>query len=323
MDLFLPLQFLANFISYRLLSLSPQGHLGQAFNFFLYDSLKIIILLVLVNYFMAIVRHYLPITSIKTILTSRHWYGLDYFLAAVFGVVTPFCSCSSIPLFVGFVSSGVPLGVTLAFLITSPLVNEASLVIFPAMFGLKFTLLYNLSGILVGVLGGLVIQQFKLERYLEPTLLNPKSPTTSSFLTLKKEKVPLKLWWSQSWAITKSLIPYILLGIAIGALIHGYIPANFFEKYLVGNSWWSVPLATLLGVPFYANSMGIIPIMASLIGKGIPVGTILAFTTATVTLSIPEALILKKVMKPPLLLVFFGVTTLGIMVLGFLFNVIY
>jgi uncharacterized protein len=324
MDIFSPVQQLSDTITLNLLSLPKDSHFAGSLNFFITDAIKIGILLLVINYIMAIVRHLLPVNRIRQVLTSRNWYGLDYLLAAFFGVVTPFCSCSSIPLFIGFVGAGVPIGVTFAFLITSPLVNEASLVLFPALFGLKVTIVYNLVGIAIGVIGGMIIQKLGMEKYIEPSLLKFKSREE---IETKSEKLKLSkllwLWWSEGWEITKSLLPYVLLGVGVGALIHGFIPANFFERYLSGNQWWSVPVATLVGIPLYANSVSVIPIMQVLVSKGVSLGTALTFMTATVTLSIPEALILKKAMKLPLLLTFFGITTLGIMVLGYLFNILF
>lgn len=321
MDIFYPIQQFANLIIYDALSLQKGSHLADSINFFLYDSIKIIALLLVINCLMAVIRYYLPVEKIRKILTSRNWYGLDYLLAALFGVVTPFCSCSSIPLFIGFVSAGIPLGVTFAFLITSPLVNEASLALFPALFGWKMTIIYNITGVLVGVAGGMIIQKLKMEKYVEPTLLKFKPAVDNEG---KREKIKLSklisIWWFEGWQITKSLIPYVLAGIGIGAVIHGFVPAGFFEQYLSSKQWWAVPVATLVGVPLYANSVGVIPIMEVLIRKGVSLGTALAFMTATVTLSIPEALILKKAMKHPLLLTFFGITTVGIMLIGYLFN---
>jgi uncharacterized membrane protein YraQ (UPF0718 family) len=323
MSIFSPVQSLANLITYRWLNLSSTSHLAGSLNFFIFDTIKIFFLLIIINYLMAIVRYYLPVNKIKKILTSHRWYGLDYLLAALLGVVTPFCSCSSIPLFIGFVSAGIPLGVTFAFLITSPLVNEASLALFPAMFGLKISIIYNLAGVVVGMLGGMIIQKLKMEKYIEPAFLKLKSQAGLETENRRSEsKQRIKFWWSEGWTISKSILPYILLGVGVGALIHGFVPANFFEKYLAGNQWWSVPAATLLGVPFYANSVSVIPVIEALVSKGVSLGTALAFMTATVTLSIPEALILKKAMKLPLLLTFFGITTIGIMLIGYLFNLI-
>ncbi len=324
-NLFSPLQALADLVTYRLLTIAQGSYWGNAVNFFVYDVLKIGLLLLVINYLMAITRYYFPMEKVRDLLIKRRWFGLDYLLAAVLGMVTPFCSCSSIPLFIGFVGAGIPLGVTFAFLIASPLINESSLFLFPALFGWKVSLFYNLMGIGIAVLGGLLIQKLHLEKYIEPSLLKFKNRAQVVMENQgmePKRKELLKLWWEDGSAITKKIYPYVILGVAVGAAIHGFVPQTLIEKYLGMKAWWSVPAATLLGVPLYANSVSIIPVMEALVGKGVPMGTALAFMTATVTLSIPEALILKKAMKWPLLLAFFGITVVGIMVMGYLFNVI-
>jgi len=323
MDIFYPIQILANFITQDWLNLSHDSYIGSALNFFIYDTIKIGILLVLINYLMAVTRYYFPTEKVKDILTKRRWFGLDYLFAAILGVITPFCACSSIPLFIGFVSAGIPLGVTFAFLIASPLVNESSLILFPALFGLKTTIIYNAVGIFIAVIGGLIIHKLHLEKYVNQQLLKFKS--SSDFQTENNnQKMELKkllsYWWTDGFIITKSIFPYVVLGVAIGSIIHGFVPAILVEKYLGIKAWWVVPMATLLGVPLYANSVSVIPIVEALVGKGIPIGTALAFMTATVTLSIPEALILKKAMKWQLLAVFFGITIVGIILIGYLFN---
>ncbi len=325
MDIFYPVQLLADFVSGTIFNLAKDSYLGSAVNFFVYDSIKIGLLLIVINYVMAITRYYLPIEKLKNILTSRKWYGLDYLLAAILGVITPFCSCSSIPLFIGFLSAGIPIGVTFAFLISSPLVNEASLVLFPSMFGMKITVIYNLIGIVVSVLGGMLIQKLHVEKYVNSDLLKFKSrkeveqENNGKKLGIKKL---LKYFWQDGFKITKSIFPYVLLGVGIGALIHGFVPADLIERYLSIKSWWVIPIATILGTPLYANSVGVLPVMEALVGKGIPLGTALAFMTATVTLSIPEALILKKAMNWKLLAIFFGITVIGIMLIGYIFNLI-
>jgi len=302
---------------------SPGQGLTDAVNFFIYDTIKIGLLLLVINYLMAITRYYFPMEKVREILTKRRWFGLDYLFAALLGVVTPFCSCSSIPLFIGFVGAGIPLGVTFAFLISSPLINEASLYLFPAIFGMRVTVIYNLVGIGVAMVGGMAIHKLKMERFVKTELLKFKSR-----LQVEAEnggdRIPfgqlLSYWWKDGILITKQVFPYVVLGVAIGALIHGFVPASLAEKYLSRRSWWTVPLATLLGAPLYANSVSVIPVMEALVGKGVPIGTALAFMTSIVTLSIPEGLILKKVMRWQLLATFFGITTLGIMVMGYLLN---
>jgi len=291
----------------------------EAINFFVYDTIKIGVLLILINFVMAMTRYYFPTDKVRDLLTKRRWYGFDYLLAALLGVVTPFCSCSSIPLFIGFLSAGIPLGVTFAFLIASPLVNESSLILFPALFGLKTTIIYNVVGIAVAVVGGIVIEKLHLEKYVNQELLKFGRINKTESEKINFNKL-LLFWWKEGWNITKTIFPYVILGVGIGAMIHGFVPQTLIEKYLGIKAWYVVPMATLLGVPLYANSVTIIPIIESLVGKGIPLGTALAFMTATVTLSIPEALILKRAMKWQLLAIFFGITTLGIMLIGYIFN---
>lgn len=297
--------------------------IASALNFFIYDSIKILLLLIVINYIMAIVRHFLPLEKMRGFLSSRKWYGFDYLLASVFGAITPFCSCSSIPLFVGFVSAGIPLGVTFSFLITSPLVNEAALVLFVSLFGWKITLFYTIAGVLLGVVGGVILSKLRMEKYIEPFVFATK---TSSDIAIEHKKYnPWQLqsrFWSEAFTITKQIAPYVLAGIAIGALIHGFIPTGFFEKYITKDNFFAVPLATLIAIPMYSNATGVIPVIQALIDKGIPLGTALAFMMAVVGLSLPEALILKKVMKLPLLAAFFGIVAVGIMIIGYLFNAI-
>ncbi len=325
MDIFKPVQQLADIATYQWFHIVPHSYWGDTINFFVYDTIKIGLLLVVINYVMAITRFYFPMEKVRDILTKRRWFGLDYLFAALLGVVTPFCSCSSIPLFIGFVGAGIPLGVTFAFLIASPLVNESSLYLFPAMFGMKVTIIYNLVGMAIAILGGMLIQRLHLEKYIKPELLKFKSrqqveeENDGKSLPLKEQ---LKYFWEDGMNITKTVFPYVLLGVGVGALIHGFVPASLVAKYLSSKSWWAVPVATLLGAPLYANSVSVIPVMEALVGKGVPLGTALAFMTAIVTVSIPESMILKKVMKWQLLAWFFGISLIGIMIMGYIFNAI-
>ncbi|MCX6704399.1 MAG: permease [Candidatus Woesebacteria bacterium] len=326
MDIFKPIQVLSDIVTFQWLHIVPHSYWGDTVNFFIYDTIKIGLLLVVINYVMAITRYYFPMEKVRDILTKRHWFGLDYLFAALLGVITPFCSCSSIPLFIGFVGAGIPLGVTFAFLIASPLVNESSLYLFPAMFGMKVTILYNLVGIVIAILGGMLIQKLHVERYIKPELLRFKSrkdiEAEYGGFSLPFKKI-ITYFWKDGMMITKQIFPYVVLGVSIGALIHGFVPASFVEKYLAIRTWWAVPLATLLGAPLYANSVSVIPVMQALVEKGVPLGTALAFMTAIVTVSIPEALILKKVMRWQLLAMFLGITIVGIMIIGYIFNLIY
>jgi len=323
MDIFSPIRGFADAVTFSGLNIARGTYWGDSVNFFIYDTIKIGLLLVVINLAMAAIRYYFPMEKVRDILTKRRWFGLVYLFAALLGVVTPFCSCSSIPLFIGFLGAGIPLGVTFAFLISSPLINESSLYLFPALFGMKVTLIYNLVGVSVAIVGGMLIQRLKLDRFVKPELLKFKSRQQVESESGGKRlstKALLSYWWKDGMQITRQVFPYVLIGVAVGALIHGFIPAGLVEKYLSSRSWWTVPLATLFGAPLYANSVSIIPIMEALIGKGVPLGTALAFMTAIVTLSVPEALILKKVMRWQLLTAFFGITTVGIILMGYLLN---
>jgi len=323
MDIFAPAQWLADRATYDWLGIGAQSYLGHAVNFFVYDVIKITLLLIVINFVMAVTRYYFPIEKVRDILTRRRWYGLDYLLAALLGVVTPFCACSSIPLFIGFLGAGIPLGVTFAFLISSPLVNEASLALFPAMFGMEVTVAYHVVGIAISMAGGYLIQRLRLERFVDQTLLKLRPGQNAP--TEKGKPAPplrarLRFWFADGMAITREVLPYVVLGVSIGALIHGFVPASLIERTLANPAWFMVPLATIIGVPLYANSVSVIPVMEALVGKGVPIGTALAFMTATVTLALPQAMILKKVMRWQLLFAFYGITIVGIILMGYLFN---
>jgi len=319
--MFYPIQLFADWLTYNLFGLVQNSRLGTSVNFFVYDSLKILILLLIINYFMAIVRHYFPVEKLKDFLASRKWYGADYFLGSFFGTITPFCSCSSIPLFIGFLEAGIPLGVTMSFLITSPLVNQVAVVLFAGLFGWKVTILYVIAAVLLGVVGGFILGKLKLEKYVADYVWQIKSQKID--LEQKKEtwQKLLKIFWKEGWVFTKKIIWYVLIGIGVGAVIHGFVPAGFFEHYITAENLFAVPIATILAVPMYANAVGVIPIMQSLVEKGIPLGTAMAFMMAVVGLSLPEALILKRVMKMKLLAYFFGITTINIIIIGYLFNI--
>lgn len=324
MDIFAPIQVFADLATYGWLGIARETFLGHAVNYFIYDMVKIGLLLIVINYLMAITRYYFPMETVKNILTKRRWFGIDYLFAALLGVVTPFCSCSSIPLFIGFVGAGIPLGVTFAFLIASPLINEASLYLFPAIFGIKVTLIYNVLGIVVAMLGGMLIQHLHLEKYVAPDLTARKSfvKINSGKGSAPSPKELALFWWEDGFAITRKILPYLALGVGIGAFIHGFVPASFAEQYLSSKEWWAVPVAVLLGAPLYANSVGVIPIMQALIEKGVPIGTALAFMTSIVTVSLPELMILKKAMRWQLLAIFMGITLAGIVLMGYVMNML-
>jgi len=325
MDIFQPIQWFADLATYKWFQITPNSYLGETINFFIYDVIKIGALMVVINTIVTVTNYYFPMEKVRNILAKRRLYGLDYFLAALLGVVTPFCSCSSIPLFIGFISAKIPLGVTFAFLISSPLINEASLYLFPSIFGLKVTILYNVVGVLIAIFGGIIIQKLNMEKYIRPEFLKFKTRVQVE-AEYEGEKVPFKelivLWRGQVWDITMKVFPYVLIGVGVGALIHGYVPESLVANYLTSKAWWVVPVSVLIGTPLYTNSIGVIPVVEALINKGVPMGTALSFMTASTTLSIPSGLMLFKLMKKELLFTFFGIAIIGIIFMAYLFNAI-
>jgi len=323
--MFIWTQKFADWLVFDLFKLSTESHLADALNFFIYDSIKILILLTIIIFLMGIINSYFPVEKVRNFLSNKKLHGLDYLMASLFGVVTPFCSCSSIPLFIGFVKGGIPLGVTLAYLVTSPLVNEVAIGLFLGLFGIKITVIYVISGILLGMISGAILQTFKLEKYLTPwvkNILANNENEQNALLNQKQsffEKIPGI--WKDVLSILKGVTPYVLIGIAIGGFMHGYIPENFFEKYLSKDNFFAVPVATLLAVPMYSNASGVLPVVQVLVSKGVPIGTAIAFMMGVVGLSTPEAMLLKKVMTIKLIGIFFGTVTVCIIISGYLFNI--
>lgn len=320
------IQHIADWIVFDKLHLEKGQHLAEALNFFIYDTTKILLLLFVIIFFMGIINSYFPIDKVRNFLSRNKLYGFEYLMASLFGVVTPFCSCSSVPLFIGFVKGGIPLGVTFAFLVTSPLVNEVAIGLFIGLFGVKTTAIYVVSGVLLGSISGVILQKLKLERYLTPwvkQILANAQKEQDAFIAEKQTfKQRLPIIWSEVLNILKGVVPYVIVGIAIGGLMHGYIPEGFFEKYMSKDNLFAVPLATILAVPMYSNASGILPIVQVLVAKGIPIGTAIAFMMGVVGLSLPEAMLLKKVMTFKLIGIFFGVVTICIIISGYLFNII-
>jgi uncharacterized membrane protein YraQ (UPF0718 family) len=275
---------------------------------------------------MNFVNTYLPIEKIRSFLLNKNLFGFQYLLASFFGAVTPFCSCSSVPLFIGFVKGGIPLGVTFSFLITSPLVNEVAVAMFIGIFGFKVTAIYVASGILVGMFAGFVLGKLNQEKYLSDWVKDILNKSISNQRTYIAETnsifQKISIASGESLQIIKGIFIYILIGIAIGAAIHGYIPNDFFVQYISRDNLFAIPMAVIVGIPLYSNAAGIIPIIQVLVAKGIPLGTALAFMMAVVGLSLPEAMLLKKVMQIRLLVTFFSVVGICSMILGYFFNMI-
>lgn len=317
---------IADWFVFSVLGMNKESHLAEALNFFIYDTTKILILLFIIIFLMGIVNSYFPIDKVRNYLSRKKLYGFEYLMASLFGVVTPFCSCSSVPLFIGFVRGGIPLGVTFSFLITSPLVNEVAIGLFVGLFGLKTTLIYIVSGILLGTISGVILQKLKLETFLTPWVKDVLANAQQEQETFQEEKTPFKqrlpIIWDEVMKILKGVVPYVIVGIAIGGLMHGYIPEGFFEQYMSKDNLFAVPLATIFAIPMYSNASGILPVVQVLVAKGIPLGTAIAFMMGVVGLSLPEAMLLKKVMTFKLIGVFFGVVAICIIISGYLFNII-
>ncbi|MEX2604385.1 MAG: permease [Gracilimonas sp.] len=319
------IQHLADWLIYSLFSIGANTQLGEALNFFVYDTIKILILLFVIVFIMGIVNAYFPVERLKSYLHRKKLFGLEYFFASLFGAVTPFCSCSSVPLFIGFVQGGIPLGVTFSFLITSPLVNEIAIAMFLGMFGVKATLIYAGSGILLGTIGGWILGKFNLEpllsEWVQKIIANAQDSKASFEQAKQTFTQRLPEITRSAWGIVNSVLIYVIIGIGIGAAMHGYVPENFFTEYLGNGEWWAVPLAVILAVPMYANAAAIVPVIEVFVAKGVPLGTAIAFMMATVGLSLPEGTLLKKVMTWNLIGIFFGVVTAFIILSGYLFNI--
>lgn len=317
MDIFSPVKLLADLLTSKLDSSTP---LYSAVNFFVYDSIKILILLAVIIFIVSFVRTYFAPEKVRLYLARKNKY-LGNVLASLLGIITPFCSCSAVPLFLGFVEAGVPLGATFSFLVASPMINEVALVMLLGMFGFKIAAIYIISGLLIAIFSGIIIDKFKLEKLLADFVLKNKVNTN---IEIKDKSFKERISYANNYTldIIKKVWMYVLIGIGIGAWIHGYIPADFLAKYASSDNWLAVPLATLIGIPLYSNAAGIIPLIGALTEKGVAMGTALSFMMAVTALSLPEFIILKKVMKTKLIIVYASIVGLGIIFTGYLFNLI-
>lgn len=309
----------AAYVVFNLFGLEQGTHLGEAINFFIYDTIKVFLLLTVIIFFIAMIRSYFPPERTRRILSRRRQY-LGNGLAGLLGIVTPFCSCSAVPLFIGFVESGVPLGVTFSFLISSPMINEVALVLLLGLFGLKIALLYVGTGLLVSIIAGITIGKLGMEKYVQDYIYQIKLGSAEIPEQNFREKVVYARDYTKD--LLKRIWPYVLIGIGVGGFIHGYVPSDFLIKYAGPGNPFAVPVAVLIGVPLYSNAAGTIPVVQALMGKGMPIGTVLAFMMAVTALSFPEAVILKNVLKIRLLLVFFGIVAVAIIGVGYLFNAV-
>jgi len=309
----------ADYITYVFLKLEPTSHIGDALNFFIYDTLKIFLLLTTIVYAVAIIRAYFPPEKTKRILSHKREY-IGNIMAALLGIVTPFCSCSAVPLFIGFVEAGVPLGVTFSFLISSPMVNEIALIMLWGLFGWKIALIYTGTGVLLAIVSGIVIGKLKMEKYVQDYVWQIKAGAGEIIKTNFREKLVFARDYTKD--LLKRIWPYVIIGIALGGIVHGYIPTDFVVKYAGRDNPFAVLVAVLIGIPLYSNAAGMIPVVQALVGKGMAMGTVLAFMMSVTAISFPEAVILKNVLKMRLIYTFFGIVTVGIIIVGYLFNAI-
>jgi len=325
-DPFYPFDCLATQIVTKILGLSLESHLGSSLHFFLYDVPKVLTLLIVISFFVGIIQTFLEPEKIRKILGGKRTI-FGNILAAFIGIVTPFCSCSAVPLFIGFLEAGVPLGVTFSYLISAPMVNEVAIILLWGLFGLKVTIFYISFGVILAIIAGYIIGLLKLEKFVESFVWDLQKSFQSEQNT-NDNLTDSNLTWSdrikqgkyQSREIFQSVWLYVILGIGIGAIIHGYVPADLIVRWAGPNNPVAVPLATLIGVPLYANIAGVLPITEALVNKGMPLGTVLSFTMAVTALSLPEMIILRKVLKPCLLIIFISLVTFGIISIGYLFN---
>lgn len=320
MSIFYPLQVLSDWFTYSVFGIAQKTVLASAVNFFIFDTLKIFILLSVIIFAVSIIRSYLPPEKVRAILSHKKTYTGNI-TASLLGIITPFCSCSAIPLFLGFVQAGVPLGVTFSFLVASPMINEVALVLLLSLFGWKIALIYIVSGLIIAILSGMIIGRMKVENLIE-AFVYENSINGNIDLPSMSRKERITYAWDYTLDILKKVWPYVLIGVGVGAWIHGYVPADFLAQYAGSDKWYAVPLAVLIGIPLYSNAAGIIPLVGALTEKGVSMGTTLAFMMSVTALSLPEFMILKKVMKTKLIFIFAGIVGVGIMLTGFLFNVI-
>ncbi|MDP1676224.1 MAG: permease [Bacteroidota bacterium] len=316
------LERLTDLLVYSLIQLDKEAPLTSAIHFFIYEVPKVLLLLTLIVFIVGIIRSYFsPERTRKMLGGKKHFAG--NVMASTLGIVTPFCSCSAIPLFLGFVESGVPLGVTFSFLIAAPMINEVALVLLFGLFGWKTALLYMSTGLLIAIISGYIIGRLKLERFVEDWVYTIKAGTTE----IAEEQLTVSDRINAGIEAVKEIVAkvwiYILIGIAVGAGVHGYVPENFMASLMGKSAWWSVPVSVLIGIPMYSNAAGIIPVVQVLLEKGASLGTVLAFMMSVIGLSLPEIIILKKVLKLPLIFAFVGIVGSGIIIVGYIFNILY
>lgn len=314
---------LADFIVYNLLNLDAASSFGSSLHYFIVGFTEISLLVIAITYVMGIVTSYMPMDKIRAYLDKNKSLGIGNLFASLLGAVTPFCSCSSIPLFVGMMQARIPLGIALSFLITSPLVNEIAIALFWVTYGWKVTLIYVISGIVLGIIGGIVLEKLGMAEYVADWVKNLGETKAELAEDTRSFKERLPEINGTALKTLKRLAPYIFIGLAIGSAIHGFVPQSYFETALATSNPFAVPLAVITAIPLYIDAVGVLPIIESLVGKGVPLGTAIAFMMAAIGLSFPEALLLKKVMQKKLLAAFFATIGIGMIFSGYFFNLIF
>lgn len=317
------LQALADLLTYDLLGLDAKSHLGTSVNFFCYDVPKLLLLLSGMIFLITVLQTFLNPERVRE-LVIRRGEGIGNVFAALFGALTPFCSCSSVPLFIGFVEAGIPLGITFSFLVTSPIMNEVAFALLLGLFGWKVALLYLASGISIGIIAGMIMGRMRLERYVEDFVFQIKAKGN------RPRSFDEQLTWTERFEraiqntreIVSKVWLFVIIGIAIGAFIHGFVPEDALTDIMGKGAWWSVPISVVLGIPLYSNAAGVIPIVSAMLDKGAALGTVLAFMMSVVALSLPEMIILRRVLKPRLIAIFVGVVAISIVITGYLFNLV-
>ena len=313
---------ITNFIIDDIFELESGKHFTETLRFFIYEVPKVFLLLILIIFIVGIIRSYFSPGKTREALKGRSLFSGNI-MAALLGMVTPFCSCSAIPLFLGFVEAGIPIGITFSFLIAAPMINEVAIVLLIGLFGWKVTLIYVLTGLFVAVLSGWLIGVLKLEKYVADWVFQVKSNNQENYVLKVKFEERIKTGYTTVKEIVGKIWIYIIIGIAVGAGAHGYVPEDYLSTLMSKANWYSVPLAIIIGIPLYSNAAGIIPIISVLIEKGVSLGTALAFMMSVIGLSLPEIIILKKVLKMQLIAVFVGIVALGIIIVGYILNFIY
>ncbi|QDF30136.1 permease [Halarcobacter anaerophilus] len=318
--MFTPWEKFVDFLVFSLLGLDKQSHLTQALHFFIFDTVKIFILLIVIIFLVSYLRTWFNVEKVRAYLQGKSEFTGNV-LASIFGIITPFCTCSAIPLFLGFLQARIPLGVTFSFLISAPLNNEIAIAMLFSLFGWKITAIYIGFGLIVAIIGGFVIGKFNMQKYILLDVKPMEGCCENPNIALNN-KQRVKEAWDYTFDIFKKIYLYVIIGVAVGAFIHGYIPTDFIARYTGGDAWYTVPLAVVLGIPMYASAAGVMPLVEVLTSKGMLLGSALSFMMAVTALSLPEAMILKRLLHTKLIVTFFLIVGSGIILIGYIFNTI-